>query len=171
MSDRDDVQMATTHSTDDLAAAWGRGTPVDIAPSETQPTSVLSVRMPREMLRELSEAARKDGKAPGTFARELLELALAMGDSSSPALVAQVLARLLALLPNPVVDAASWLSTQVHRPPGLLQPDQDVIQLLGGFAAKPMIRLAAPPEPLESSAWQWSDQPNPSPALKLVENS
>ena len=56
-------------------------------------TSILSIRLPREVFRALSIAARRRGKGPTTLARELIEQGLAEDRSESPVLALRVLTR------------------------------------------------------------------------------
>jgi predicted DNA-binding protein len=77
-----------------LRDAWRRGKPARLV-RESPGTSVLSIRVPRDLLKELSTAARAREKTPGTFARELIEDGLAQQESAEPWLIARVLARML----------------------------------------------------------------------------
>jgi hypothetical protein len=93
-------KKATEHRNDEdleeaaLREAWQRGKPARITRGASG-TSVLSIRMPRELLKELSVAARAREQAPGAFARELIEQGLALEDSAKPWLLGRVLAHLL----------------------------------------------------------------------------
>ena len=72
---------------------WEEATPVRVARRRGELSAVLSVRLPRQVLRDLTLMARSHGKGPGTLARELIEQGLAMQGQPSPALIAAVLAR------------------------------------------------------------------------------
>jgi hypothetical protein len=86
-----------TNIEEEFERAWSEGTPVELDTSKSAKTTVLSVRVPRELLYDISQLAVSQGKAPGTFARELIESALAANYPASPALLGTVLARLLEL--------------------------------------------------------------------------
>lgn len=101
---------------DDLAAALEQATPVEVKPVEGEGTSVLSIRMPRSLLRELTVAARNEGSPPGSYARELLEQSLVLSDNVvSPAITARVLARLLESLPDELLREATSSSRPSTR--------------------------------------------------------
>ncbi|HSZ36936.1 MAG TPA: hypothetical protein VK773_07575 [Acidimicrobiales bacterium] len=81
---------------DDLQAAFERSEKVEIErPEPRNLASVLSVRMSRELLRELTIAARSVDKGPATLARELIERGLVDDFAPTPALIGKVLSRLL----------------------------------------------------------------------------
>jgi predicted DNA-binding protein len=93
-------------SADNLQAAFDRSERVEIEPPEAKSlASVLSVRMSRDLLKELTEAARSVGKGPATLARELIEQGLVEDFAASPALIGRVLSRLLTQL-GPVAQAS-----------------------------------------------------------------
>ncbi len=73
---------------------WEEATPVQVERRPRAMDTVLSIRMPRELLRELEIAARSQGKGPTTLARELIEQGLALGPSASVPLLAKVASRL-----------------------------------------------------------------------------
>ena len=75
---------------------WETAAPVEVTRPGRAMTSVLSVRMSRDLLRELTVAARREGTGPATLARELIEQGLAADPEASTALAARVLERLLA---------------------------------------------------------------------------
>lgn len=58
-------------------------------------TSVLSVRMPKTMLAELTKAAKEIDVAPATFARQAIAEKIAMSDAATATQLAQVVARLV----------------------------------------------------------------------------
>lgn len=74
---------------------WEEATPVRVARRRGELSAVLSVRLPRQVLRDLTLAARSQGKGPGTLARDLIEQGLTMQARPSRALIAAVLTRLL----------------------------------------------------------------------------
>jgi plasmid stability protein len=74
---------------------WDEAAPVQVTRRRGELTTVLSVRLPRQILRELTLVARRHGKGPGTLARELIEQGLAAEGSASPVRIASVLVRLL----------------------------------------------------------------------------
>ncbi|MFA5786150.1 MAG: hypothetical protein WDA71_04060 [Actinomycetota bacterium] len=75
-----------------LPDAWRKGKPADI--KRTRPaTSVLSVRVPRDLLKELANRARREGKAPSILARELLERGLSPDSPTTPAELARAFSR------------------------------------------------------------------------------
>jgi hypothetical protein len=73
---------------------WDEATPAEVERRPRAMTSVLSIRMPRELFAELEIAARSQGKGPTTLARELIEQGLAAGPSASVPLLARVASRL-----------------------------------------------------------------------------
>lgn len=73
---------------------WREATPVEVERRPRAMSSVLSIRIPRELLRELESAARSQGKGPTTLARELIEQGLAAGPTASVPLLAKVASRL-----------------------------------------------------------------------------
>jgi hypothetical protein len=107
-----------------LKEAWQRGQPVELDRSGAETSSsVLSVRMPRSLLKELSTAARQIGKGPATLARELIEQGLALGHPTSNEVLGRVLGRVIQQLPSesvhlrllplhsgPSLSFGSWLS-------------------------------------------------------------
>jgi len=117
-SDNDDLEGPA------LKEAWQQGQPVEMDRSGADTSSsVLSVRMPRTLLKELSTEARRIGKAPATLARELIEQGLALDHPTSSAVLSRVLGRLIQQLPEeatggtwipiysgPALSIASWLS-------------------------------------------------------------
>jgi hypothetical protein len=105
-------------------ALWEEATPVRVARRRGDLTTVLSVRLPRDILRALTLAARREGKGPGTLARELIERGLAEGGSASPARIARVLARLLTAPPvsEPTGHWTPLREPRLAGPPG--QPSQ-----------------------------------------------
>ncbi len=74
---------------------WRSARPAKMERRPARMTSILSVRLPREVLRDLTLAARRQGKGPGTFSRELIEEGLVLHASPSPALISRVLTRFL----------------------------------------------------------------------------
>lgn len=74
---------------------WEEATPVRVTRRRGELSAVLSVRLPRQVLRDLTLAARSQGKGPGTLGRELIEQGLATQARPSRALIAAVLTRLL----------------------------------------------------------------------------
>jgi hypothetical protein len=107
-----------------LKEAWQKGQPVELDRSGAETSSsVLSVRMPRSLLKELSTAARRIGKGPATLARELIEQGLALEHPASNEVLGRVLGRVIQQLPSesvhlrllplhtgPSVSFGSWLS-------------------------------------------------------------
>src|ERR1700674_4689966 len=86
-------------------------------------TTVLSVRMRRDVVKELAKAARAAAKPPATLARELIELGLALDHPASAALLGRVLVRLIeqtgassaapqidSVVATSLVSQGSWLS-------------------------------------------------------------
>jgi plasmid stability protein len=74
---------------------WDEAAPVQVTRRRGELTTVISVRLPRQILRELTLAARRHGRGPGTLARELIEQGLAAEGGASPFRIASVLAHLL----------------------------------------------------------------------------
>jgi predicted DNA-binding protein len=107
-----------------LKEAWQKGQPVELDRSGAETSSsVLSVRMPRSLLKELSTAARRIGKGPATLARELIEQGLALDHPASNEVLGRVLGRVIQQLPSesvhlrllplhtgPSASFGSWLS-------------------------------------------------------------
>ena len=107
-----------------LKEAWQRGQPVELDRSGAETSSsVLSVRMPRSLLKELSAAARRIGKGPATLARELIEQGLALDHPASNEVLGRVLGRVIQQVPSesvhlrwlpshsgPSTSFGSWLS-------------------------------------------------------------
>ena len=76
----------------DLQAAWERGTPAEIR--RVRPaTSVLSIRVPSELLETLSQKAREEGKSASVFARDLIEAGLSSNQPSTPSELAKYFTR------------------------------------------------------------------------------
>jgi len=75
-----------------LPDAWEDGRPADLD-RRRPPTSVLSIRIPAEMLRTLSERARAEGKSASVFARELIEAGLASEHPGTPEELAKAFTR------------------------------------------------------------------------------
>ena len=73
---------------------WQEAAPVEVDRRPRPMNTVVSIRMPRELLRELEITARSQGKGPTTLARELIEQGLAVGPSASVPLLAKVASRL-----------------------------------------------------------------------------
>lgn len=99
-------------SADDLASAWESGEATTIAPPQEPKTSVLSIRLPQELLKELTAIARENDRPPTTFARELIEVALTLDYPVSGALITRVLGR---LLENAAINVQPWTHV-VHQP-------------------------------------------------------
>jgi hypothetical protein len=103
---------------------WEEATPVQVDRRPRAMDTVLSIRMPRELLRELEIAARSQGKGPTTLARELIEQGLALGPSASVPLLAKLASRLaeetarMAGGPHPTGQAAKKPSTRARRKAG-----------------------------------------------------
>lgn len=93
---------------------WEEATPVQVIRRRGELSAVLSVRLPRQVLKDLTLAARRQGKGPGTLARELVEQGLALQLSPSPALIARVLTRFLESAPE---LERPWHWTPVSQPP------------------------------------------------------
>jgi hypothetical protein len=92
-----------------LKEAWQRGQPVELDRSGPETSSsVLSVRMPRSLLKELSTAARRIGKGPATLARELIEQGLALDHPASNEVLGRVLGRVIQQIPGESVHLR-WL--------------------------------------------------------------
>jgi plasmid stability protein len=76
----------------DLRRAWERGKPAELERGRPR-TSVLSIRVPTELLRELSDRAGAQGKSTSELARELIESALLADGPSTPRELAAAFAR------------------------------------------------------------------------------
>jgi hypothetical protein len=78
----------------EVIEAFKKGKKVDIE-IDLGLTTVLSVRMLKRTHEEMTKAAKELDMVPAKFAREAIEEKIASTDSSSAALLAQVLARLV----------------------------------------------------------------------------
>ncbi len=76
---------------------WTKAEPAQVQRPLRSMGSVLSVRMSRDTLQSLTQAARRQGKGPATFARELIEQGLALESNEFSGVFARVLERLLEL--------------------------------------------------------------------------
>ena len=81
-------------SREEAERMWEEATPIEVDRRPRAMTTVVSIRMPRELLRELEIAGRSQGKGPTTLGRELIEQGLALGPSASVPLLAKVASRL-----------------------------------------------------------------------------
>jgi hypothetical protein len=103
---------------------WEEATPVQVDRRPRAMDTVLSIRMPRQLLRELEITARSQEKGPTTLARELIEQGLALGPSASVPLLAKVASRLadetarMARGPHPTGRAPKKPSTRARRKAG-----------------------------------------------------
>jgi hypothetical protein len=108
MSEWDEEQELESQA---VQEAWRKGKPTRLTRSGSG-TSVLSMRLPRELLKELTQAARQRDESPGQYGRELIELGLALEGSGRSWIAARVLARILEDLHHDVVihtrPDASW---------------------------------------------------------------
>ena len=80
-------------SDEDLRKAWERGKPIEVDRTRRSSTSVLSLRLPDQMMEELSDRARTEGKAAGTLAREFIEAALTKDMPVTPSTLARMFER------------------------------------------------------------------------------
>ena len=78
---------------EDLRQAWERGKPLEADRARRAATTVLSLRLPDSVMEELTTKARNQGKAAGTFARELIESALAEDMPVTPTTLASMFRR------------------------------------------------------------------------------
>ncbi len=74
---------------------WEKGEPTKLDRPSRAMTSLLSVRLPRDVLRQLTLAARQQGKGPATLARELIEQGLTLEETELRPIFLRVLARFL----------------------------------------------------------------------------
>lgn len=68
----------------ELVESWERGEPIELK-RDRPPTSVLSVRVPSEVLRTLTERARLRGTTTSQVARELIERGIESEEPTTPA--------------------------------------------------------------------------------------
>lgn len=99
---------------EDEQELWRSAKRVEVERPTRAMTSILSVRMPREVFRTLSMVARRQGKGPATLARELIEEGLIREPEASRTLALSVVARVLADLPD--------LQTARSSPPRTKRP-------------------------------------------------
>jgi hypothetical protein len=103
---------------------WDAAKVVRVTRRRGETSAILSVRLPRETLRALTLAARAQDKGPGTLAREMIEQALAMQETSPPALIASVLSRLLQTTELQTTRRWTFLKEpRAHYPAGRPIPD------------------------------------------------
>lgn len=76
----------------EIEAAWARGRPAELK-RERPSSSVLSIRVPTELLETLSERAKTEGKPASLLARDLIERGLAIEGPMTPADLARMFAR------------------------------------------------------------------------------
>ncbi len=74
---------------------WEKSEPIKLERTSRAMTSLLSVRLPRDVLRQLTLAARQQRKGPATLARELIEQGLTLQDAEVRPIFFRVLARFL----------------------------------------------------------------------------
>jgi hypothetical protein len=91
---------------DDLRAAWERGTPMEVDRRRGSSSTVLSVRLPDQTFVTLTNAAKMQGKAASTFAREIIEGALSEGGSTTPDYLARLFVKWVGetYVPSPVSE-------------------------------------------------------------------
>lgn len=85
---------------EDEAALWRGAKRVEVERPARAMTSILSVRMPRDVFQTLSIVAHRQEKGPATLARELIEEGLAIQPGASRAIALSVFARILEELPD-----------------------------------------------------------------------
>ncbi len=78
---------------EDLAEAWEQGDPVEIRRSKGD-TSVLSIRVQRSVLEQLTAAGKRQDCPPTRLARQFIEEGLARAGEDDPVLLARVTERL-----------------------------------------------------------------------------
>lgn len=82
-----------TETEEEFEEGWKKGKTVKVD-INLGLTTVLSVRMPKTMLAELSEAAKEHDIAPATFARQAIEEKIATSEKATASQLARVVARL-----------------------------------------------------------------------------
>ncbi len=90
---------------------WREAEPVEVERPTRAMTSILSVRLPREVFRELTLTARRLGEGPATLARELIERGLAVQAESSSVILARVLLQLFERMPelqHRLTETVTW---------------------------------------------------------------
>lgn len=90
-----------------LEEAWLQGEPVELKRTRP-PTSVLSIRVPSELLKELTERARRQGKPASHLARELIEAGLVADSPSTPEDLARTFSRWVEELAQPLEWAVRY---------------------------------------------------------------
>jgi len=82
-----------TETEEEFEEGWKKGKTVKVD-INLGLTTVLSVRMPKTMLTELTEAAKELDIAPATFARQAIEEKIATSEKATASQLARVVARL-----------------------------------------------------------------------------
>lgn len=80
-----DTGMTWIEPLDHDADSGHEAFPVKVIPPEGEPRSILSITMPRVLLRQISEIARPNGKSPAEWCRDLIESQVPVAKGTSPA--------------------------------------------------------------------------------------
>lgn len=114
-----------------LAEDEDEGDVVEVAPPRPSSSVVVSVRMPAEMADVLATRAQEEGKATGTYCRELLEQGLALSGKPTIHALASAMLR-VAHEREPLPDSPAFRLAPSRRLPGMwhrLGPDTAAINI------------------------------------------
>jgi len=129
----------------DADAMWRKSRPTKVDRPAERMTTVLSVRMPREVIRALTIVAREQDKGPSTLARELIEKGLALESGAPSSLAFQVFGRILERMEDILLPQQPWRLLHVKdvsRPPEY-RPDWSVASSRTALWGKATIREPA----------------------------
>jgi hypothetical protein len=85
-------RLMTEEQDSSLVEGWERGEPIELD-RKGSPTSVLSIRVPADLLRALEDRAKTQGKPTSHVARELIEAGLLNEGPTTPSEVARMFSR------------------------------------------------------------------------------
>jgi hypothetical protein len=103
-----------SHEKREIIDAWRRGKPFE-GDRRRPPTSVLSIRIPTEILQELTDRAVRANKPASQYARELIEDCLASEPGVGPSIWSRLFSRWVAEADQVVPDVKWELSSSVCK--------------------------------------------------------
>lgn len=98
----------------DLQAAWEKGTPAEVKRTRP-PSSVLSIRVPSELIEALSRRAKTEGKPASILAREIIERGLTDERPMTPPDLARAFSKWVEELARPIRMSIMFTTASLER--------------------------------------------------------